>query len=371
MIPTRADLVVIGAGIVGLAHAAEAASRGLSVIVIDRDERPVGASIRNFGHGCVTGQAGTSLELARAARRRWLQLGSQAGFWVGETGAVVVARADDERAVLEELASERHDEVELLDAGELRDRVAVTPDDLAGGAHLALDIRVDPVAAIPALARWLAEQPGVGFRWTTSLLGVEPGVVHTSGGPIEGSRTVICVGHDVDRLFPDLSADAGLQRCQLHMLRVDAPGGARFEPAVLTGSSLLRYAAFAACPSAADVQRRFEHDHPQLLAAGVNLMFTQRPDGALTIGDTHEYGHTVDPFQREELDELLLTEAGRLLGVEHLRVRQRWQGVYASSPDDHLVATPVEGARVVSITSGIGMTIALGLAPAVLDDLLA
>ena len=41
--------------------------------------------------------------------------GEQAGFWVGETGAVVVARADDEHAVLEELAAERGDEVVLLD----------------------------------------------------------------------------------------------------------------------------------------------------------------------------------------------------------------------------------------------------------------
>ncbi|MGH9276461.1 MAG: FAD-dependent oxidoreductase, partial [Acidimicrobiales bacterium] len=148
MIPTRADVIVVGAGIVGLAHAAEAASRGLSVVVIDRDERPVGASIRNFGHGCVTGQAGPSLELARVARRRWIELGALAGFWVGETGAVVVARAADERAVLEELAGERGDEVRLLDAAEVRARVAVG-DAVVAGAHLRLDVRVDPVTAVP------------------------------------------------------------------------------------------------------------------------------------------------------------------------------------------------------------------------------
>lgn len=370
MTTARADLVVVGAGIVGLAHAAEAVARGLSIVVVERDARPVGASVRNFGHGCVTGQAGGVLELARAARRRWIELGAQAGFWVGETGALVVARAEDERAVIEELAAQRGDEVRLLDPAEVCERAAVHRDEVVGGAHLALDVRVDPVAAVPSLASWLAAQPGVTFRWTTSLVGIEPGLVRTSRGAIEAGHVVVCVGHDVDHLFPDISAEAAIERCWLHMLRVDSPDGARFDPAVLSGTSLLRYAAFASCPSARDVRARFERDHPELLAAGVNLMFTQRPDGTLTIGDTHHYGPSIDPFRPEELDALLLAATARLLGVERLRVRERWQGVYASAADDYLVATPVEGARVVSITSGIGMTIALGLAPVVLDDLL-
>jgi hypothetical protein len=140
---------------------------------------------------------------------------------------------------------------------------------------------------------------------------------------------------------------------------------------VLTGTSLLRYRAFTACPSAGAVRERLAREAPELLAADVNLMFTQRPDGDLTIGDTHHRDGTVDAFQDEALDELLLAETGRLLGVEHLIVQRRWQGIYASAPGEFLVATPADGTRVVSVTSGIGMTTAFGLAPEVLDDLLA
>ena len=43
------DLVIIGAGILGLAHALHAARRGLRVAVLDRDAQANGASIRNFG----------------------------------------------------------------------------------------------------------------------------------------------------------------------------------------------------------------------------------------------------------------------------------------------------------------------------------
>ena len=63
------DLIVVGAGIVGLAHAYTAARRGLRVCVVERDAACVGASIRNFGFITVTGQgAGDTWRRARRAR---------------------------------------------------------------------------------------------------------------------------------------------------------------------------------------------------------------------------------------------------------------------------------------------------------------
>jgi FAD dependent oxidoreductase TIGR03364 len=363
------DLVVVGAGIVGLAHAVEAQRRGLTVMVVERDERAVGASVRNFGHVGVTGQAGRALELARASRTRWIELGRAAGIAVAESGAVVVARATEELAVLTELADERGDEVRLLSPTELAAKVPVARD-VVGGAFLPLDLRVDQRRAVGALAVWLAEQLGVGFRWRTSFTGLDAGVVHTSRGPIAARHAVVCVGDDVDRWFPAIAQAAGVQRCVLHMLRVTAPTGVRIDPALLSGTALWRYGGFLACPSAAILRAQVADAHPELLAADVNLMVTQLPDGDLIIGDTHHHTVTVDPFRDEHLDDLLLAEAARLLGVDHLAVRQRWQGTYASAPDEFLVATPQPDARVVSVTSGIGMTTAFGLAEAVLDDLL-
>jgi glycine/D-amino acid oxidase-like deaminating enzyme len=53
---TKYDLVVVGAGIVGLAHAWMAAKRGLRVAVLEKNSRCTGASVRNFGFITVTGQ---------------------------------------------------------------------------------------------------------------------------------------------------------------------------------------------------------------------------------------------------------------------------------------------------------------------------
>lgn len=367
---TGPHVAVVGAGIVGLAHAVDALDRGCRVTVLDRDEQAVGASVRNFGHVCTTVQAGRTLELALVARERWLRLGEKAGFAVQQVGTLVVARSAAELAVLEELATERGvDQVRLLGPAGVRGLLAVAGDDVVGGAHLPLDLRVDPREALPSLAQWLAAE-GVTFRWGTHVGLIAPGLVHTGAGELRADAVVHAAGHDVDRLFPHIAAEHAVRRCRLHMLEVAPPGAVEVAPAVLTGTSMLRYGALAAQPSAAAVRDEIADRSPELLDVAMNLMLTQRPDGSIVLGDTHHYARTHPPFDEEDVTGLLLREGARLLGGS-LTVRRRWRGVYADSPrTDFLVASPHPDTRVVAVTSGIGMTTALGLAPTVLDSLL-
>ncbi|SHN43285.1 TIGR03364 family FAD-dependent oxidoreductase [Cryptosporangium aurantiacum] len=366
---TTSDLVVVGAGIVGLAHAVDAVNRGLTVTVVDRDERAVGASVRNFGHACITAQTGEALAYADRARGTWLRLGLAAGFGVAECGTVVVARAAEEMAALDELAALRgHDEVRLLTPEQVAHRVPVEVENLHGGALLPRDLRIEQRRAAGAIAAWLSAQPGVRIRWGTPVLGVEPGLVRTGRGELRARRIVVCVGHDLDRLLPAVAEDAALQRCRLQMLQLRVPG-LRIDPAVLTGSSMLRYPALAGTDGARALRERWRAERPDLLDAVVNHMLTQLPDGDLVVGDTHAYARTPEPWSSEQLDELLLAETRALLGRSDLTVVRRWQGTYASADGEFLRAPVGSGVTAVSVTSGIGMTTAFGLAPTVLDSL--
>jgi hypothetical protein len=131
---------------------------------------------------------------------------------------------------------------------------------------------------------------------------------------------------------------------------------------------MLRYSAFAETRAAAAVRERYAREEPELFARDVNQMYTERPDGTLLVGDTHVRGTTIAPFQDEEAFELLERISADLFGAP-LRIRQRWQGVYATAPEDFLITAPGPGIRVVSVTTGIGMTTGLGLAATVIDEL--
>jgi FAD dependent oxidoreductase TIGR03364 len=353
----RVDLAIVGSGILGLGAAAAAIERGLSVAVVERRSEIQGASVRNFGHIATTAQAGAAAEHAAIANERWRRLADRAGFWLRSTGTLVVARHADELAALEQGGVGR-----MLTAAGV---VALAPVlGSIGGAHLPDDLQVDPRSAAAAIAAHLADR-GVRFHWRTSALGVEPGMLHTARGTIRADAVVVAVGHDVDELYPDVAEEAGVVRCALDMLAVDGVG---LEIPVLTGSSLLRYGAFAGTDAVSAIRERFRLEQPELLELDINQMATERPDGTMFVGDTHHRGAAVPPFQRER-DADVLHGLARGLFDAPLRIRERWQGVYASAPNDLLVATPADGVRIVSVTTGIGMTVGLGLSERVVADL--
>lgn len=357
------DVVVVGAGIVGLAHAYHSHLRGLSVAVVDHADGVVGASVQNFGHACITAQSGDALDYARAGRRHWLELSRHAGFWSAEAGTYCVARHADELAVMAEFRGVRPSgEVLLLDRDQVLDRIPVRDRRVIGGMYLPNDVQVDPRTAAPSIARWLAAQ-GVDFHWRTAASGFSPGAVHTSRGTLRADTTFVTVNYDIDRLFPSLAERDGLLRCRLHMLRARLPLPYALPAPLFTGWSLLRYAGFEDLPGVGAVAQRLRAEHPDAVAIDLHLMYTPQPDGSLLIGDTHIREVSVSPFQGEEGFDILLDETRKLFGVNDIDVTQRWQGVYCSAPgQEFLIEQPVPRTHVVTVTTGIGMTTSMGLA---------
>ena len=363
----RADVVVVGAGIVGLGAAFAALERGRSVIVIDRASEISGASVRNFGHLCFTPQSGVAREFATTSREIWLRLARKAGFWIDECGTLVAARHDDEMHLLREFSERRaplaltdHTEVELLSAADIERRASLPAGSTVGGAFLPRDLQVNPREAAPAIRRYL-ESRGVEFRMRTTAGRIDSGRVETSRGTIDAGLVVVAVNHDIDQLFPELAERHGVIRCGLDMMRVDADLPTPLDAPLLTGWSLIRYSAFTGTAASAAVRARLTSDRPDLAALDLNQMYTQLPDGSLIVGDSHWKGETIPPFQPESASNAFLAEFETLF-ERSPEVVERWQGVYATAPEEFLVEQVLPGVLVTVVTTGIGMTTGLGVA---------
>ncbi|PRB03680.1 TIGR03364 family FAD-dependent oxidoreductase [Microbacterium sp. MYb64] len=359
----RFDVAVVGSGIVGLGAAYAAARRGLRVVVVDRTDRPVGATIRNFGHLCIGAQDGPARAYGEASRGIWLRLAAEAGFWARESGTLVVARAEDERTLLEEAAAADGDDggIRLLSPAEVTELAPVRPEVVHGGALVPGDLQVNPREAAGAIVRHLAAL-GVEFRFRTAVTEAGTGLVRTTRGDIAASDVVVAVNHDVDQLLPALAERAGVIRCALDMMRVSADLRSPLQAPLLTGWSLVRYRRFAGLGTATALRERLHAERPELAALDLNQMYTQLPDGTLLLGDSHHKAVQPDPFQPEAAFEAFLAEARELFDVGGMRVLERWQGVYAAAGEEFLIEEVAPRVLALAATTGIGMTTGLGLA---------
>ena len=161
------DIAIVGAGIVGLAHALAAARRGKRVVVVDRDACANGASVRNFGFITVSGQeAGDCHQMARRACAIWQEVAEAARIPILQRGLVVAARYDESEAVGDAfLATEMGEGCRKISAEEARTLVPPLSDAMRFALHSPHEIRVESKTAIGQVTDWLAERHGVAFRF--------------------------------------------------------------------------------------------------------------------------------------------------------------------------------------------------------------
>lgn len=362
------DVIVVGAGMLGVAHAWAAAKRGLSVAVIERSRQAHGATVRNFGQVIVTGQSpGMMLSHAQQARELWLELAAKAGFHVRANGALVLARNADEADVLQEFADTRLNQegyrAQLLSSREVArlygGRLAHHCSAIQGHD----DLQIYSREALPAITRYLAESLGVTFITGTLARAVEGGLVRSTAGDFQGGHVFVCPGHDYLTLMPELFAPMDLEVTRLQMLRAvfESNPIEQLDRPVLTGLSCVHYGAFSDLPSAQVLRDIIQERSPYLLENGIHLLISPTPYGELIIGDSHRYGQDAPPFNDEAVDNAMLELASQALGAR-LRVVERWQGVYGAHGPAPFSVMPVDEATTVAVMhSGVGMTVGLAI----------
>ena len=363
------DVAVIGGGIVGLAHAWMAARRKRRVVLLERTAVAEGASVRNFGMVWPIGQpAGELHAVSMRSRDLWLELGGQGAVELESCGSIHLAHRPDELAVHEEFCSLRTHETRLMTPGEVtRATSLANPEGLLGGLWSPTELRVNPRVASARIAKWLAETQGVECHFRTPVVGVDAGQVRASDGrEWRADRVIVCSGSDLRTLYPDIFADSGLALCKLQMLKsVAQPLAADAGPVphLASGLTLRHYTAFRDCPSLTALQARIADESSELDRYGIHVLTSQFPNGEVILGDSHEYGDEIPPFDKTAIDDLILRESKKVFRLADWTISERWSGIYAKHPELPVFEFATDDGTLIFVgPGGAGMTMSFGLA---------
>jgi D-hydroxyproline dehydrogenase subunit beta len=372
---TQYDDAVIGAGILGLAHAYQLARRGRRVIVFERHPRARGASARNFGMIWPIGQPlGAMRDLALRSRDIWLELLLGTGLWHDRCGSLHLAYRDDEARVLREFAQQSHrhgESFRLLDPSETVTHARAVKRE---GLQLALfsrdEVCVDPREVVDQLPGWLRERYGVEFQFSCTITSVALPKVCSGRREWSAKRSWICSGDELGVLYPDQLETSGLVRCKLQMMRSQAyPSDWRIGPLLAAGLTLRHYASFQDCPSLAALKRRIAEESPWFEHYGIHVLVSQNGRGELTIGDSHEYGAALEPFDKDEIDEWVRGYLKTFLDARDLRITSRWSGIYVKHPSEPFMIMNLDpGVVAITGVGGAGLTLSFGLAERVVSQ---
>lgn len=362
--------VVIGAGIVGLATARALSLKGYAVTVIERSEKAVGASIRNFGMVWPVGQPdGVLYNRATRSKTIWKEIADSIGLWYDESGSLHVAHHADEWLVLQELYEvfkQNGRPVQLMNREEISSEfTGVNEDGLLGGLYSATEMIVDPREAIASIPSYLNEYLAVNFIWGKAVTAIETGRIWMGRESIGADVICVCNGADFESLFQEDFAALPITKCKLQMLRFAPPvENWQIGTSLCGGLSLIHYNSFKAAPSLHKLKERYEQEMAEYLKWGIHVMVSQNDKGELTVGDSHEYGLTFDPFDKSFINQLITGYLKQFTVCNDWKLIQTWNGIYPKMTNGQtdVFLNPAEGVYIVNGLGGAGMTLSLGYA---------
>ncbi len=370
-----ADIAIVGGGIIGLAHAYMALRKGYRVVLFERDEFAVGASVRNFGLVWPIGQEpGIGLEKALRSRHHWEEVAREAGFWMHANGSMHVVYHDDEWQVLNEFIKYYRDaayDCSLLTAVQVQDKSPVVrTENLKGGLWSATEGTVYAREAIRRIPLWLQEKYGLILRFGHVVTEISIPLVKTSREQWRADKVIICNGADFETLYPILFDAQPISKCKLQMLKGVSDKKIKLGPTLCAGLTLRHYAAFAHCPSLKIVDARYDKESAEFKKYGVHVLLAQNEAGEFIIGDSHEYSQTVEPFDSEEINQVILDYLHQFVDLGNLTITERWHGVYPKLQGNiNLMLEAAKDVIIVNGFGGAGMTLSFGVAEEVIDGL--
>ena len=368
------DLIIVGAGILGTAHAYHAANKGLKVLILEKDNFPVGSTVRNFGQVVPSGMAGHWFDYGVKSLEIYQQIQENFDISVQKKGTVYIASDDDEWLLANELF--QHHLVTGYPCHLLSKRQCLEmypelkPDYVRGAIYFPEEISVEPNLLINRLLQYIQEQKKVDFRNNTTVISCEESsnevnIITAENEKFSASKILICCGYTLNILYPNIFRNSGLIVSKLQMLQTIPMSHVLLSGNILTGLSIRRYEAFEAMPSYKNIT--IPAYYTELRKWGIHLLFKQAIDGSIIIGDSHEYASadkidTLGFDTKELIDELILKEAQRIVHFPVRKIARKWAGFYAQHPDEIYLKNISTNIHICTGIGGKGMTSSLGFA---------
>jgi FAD dependent oxidoreductase TIGR03364 len=370
------DLIVVGSGILGTAHAYHAAMLGKKVLLTEKDQYPVNATVRNFGQVVPSGMSSDWFQYGVKGTAIYQQIQAEFDISARNNGSVYIASDQDEQQLIHELKQKmdsRGYESQLLTTEQcLKKWPTLNNEYCKEGLFFPQEISVEPEKLIFRLIEYLrAKFPNLTYSPSTTVVdcfvsgSVVKAITHQKK-EYTAEKVIICNGGEFKLLFADLFRESGIVISKLQMLRTIPMPAINMEGNILTGLTIRRYESFQECPSYPTIETP-EH-LLELKKWGIHILFKKASDHSIIIGDSHEYAdvnHTDDLgfSQSESINRLMLKEAQRIVNFNVNSIASTWSGFYPQHNEKDIVEIDLEDKiHIRTAIGGKGMTTSAGYA---------
>ena len=303
----KADVIIIGAGIIGAACAHELAKRGLRVLVLDAGRRA--ATAAGMGHLIVLDDNPAELALSQYSLQRWRDWGRDMpeDCAYRQNGTLWLAANAEEMAVAEakyQALREHGLDCQLLGASALQ----MTEPELRHGLHGALKVGGDGILYAPNAARWLLQHPNIVQR-TATVTDIDERRIRLDDGQwLSAEVLILANGIYAREMCPELP----IQAKKGHLLITD-----RYPARVSHTLVELGYVTSAHNASGPSV------------AANIQ----PRPTGQLLIGASRQFDSKSSEVEPLMLANMLRRAVDYMPGLAGLNAIRTWTGFRAATPD--------------------------------------
>jgi len=364
------DLIVVGGGVLGTFHAYHATKKGLSVAILEKDNKPQGATVRNFGQVVPSGMNQKWQNYGRESLTIYKSIQEQFDVSIRQNGTVYIASNEEEVQLIEELHQINKNNSytsQLLTKEQCLDKYAgLRSDYCKAGLFFPEEVTVEPRVMILRLHEFMKKQLNVTIHYNTNVIATNNvnggvSVLTSNSEELLASRVIICNGSDFKTLYPSIYNESDLIVSKLQMMQTKPQKNYQLDGSILTGLTIRRYEAFEECASWNTIKAK-EDPNSFEKKYGVHILFKQATDGSVILGDSHEYATAkkIDDLRfdlNEDIDSFMIQEAKKIIDLPTYEIQHRWAGFYSQCKTKDLFEHSVgENIHIITGIGGKGMT---------------